>query len=191
MNKSLTASPVVIFDGKMSRSSLSISSHRVQKASPAVCLLRHDDGQGNTKFVRGIGVLYPDIKHLYFAEEGSLSAEKFWRAMYAASLTSVLYLSDVSVQMAILISDINIPLNDLRFDGMRYCMGYGETLESYRSKVMEAIIPSGDLDAITEGFKFHMAPLDMPTTAILEKDDHAYGLFHYPEVAYQSGPSLA
>ena len=77
--------------------------------------------------------------------------------MYAASKTSRLNVSVHSVQMAILIADETIPLDDPRFHSMESCIGYDYSLETFRADVFAQKIPKDDLEKIVEGFKSYGA----------------------------------
>lgn len=171
--------PVVILGGERGKLCFTADPHsRAKKmACPAVCLLRHDEGDGKIKFIRGVGVLYPDVDHLYFGEIQSPDVETFWRSMYATSLTSAVNLSDHSVQLAILIADERVLLDDPRLHDMQHCMSCGYTLQLFREQVLQEKIPKSDLKKIIEGFKFWGAALEDPITEVSEEIETAYGIF--------------
>ncbi|MEK7499689.1 MAG: hypothetical protein AAB649_03715 [Patescibacteria group bacterium] len=147
------------------------------KARYAVCLIRHEDDKKNVAFARGIGILYPDLSHLYFAEEKSNTPEKFWRGMYAASKTSRLNVSDFSVQMAVLIADETVPLNDHRLLDVQSTLGYDYSLKTFREEVLAQKIPSCELKKITEGFKSRGAELKIEVAEVLPRTEVASNLF--------------
>lgn len=141
-----------------------------KKARYAVCLIKHVN-EGRVSFVRGVGILYSNSHHLFFTEIKSASAVLFYRSMYAASLTSLLRLSDASTQLAVLIADEQVPLTDPRFENVKHCLGYdyerlGNPLQAMRDDVLSKQIPPGSLEKICEGFKVRGAPINNYSRAL-------------------------
>ena len=126
-------------------------SMEIRHAVATICVIRHEDGS----LVRGVGILYPNTRHMFFAEVQSLSAEDFWRAVYAVS--KIFWVGDKAVKLAVRISGKE-PLEGLEDEAGGY-LSCDHTLESLRTETHAQIIPQGDLKNIIKGFNDFGAPI--------------------------------
>ncbi len=92
---------------------------------------------------------------MFFAEVQSLSAEDFWRGLYAVS--KMFWVGDKAVKIAVRISGKE-PLEGLEDKAGEY-LSCDHTPESLREETHAQIIPKGDLKNIVKGFNDFGAPI--------------------------------
>ena len=84
MKNEYVGDPLVIFEIEGTRSCFNECKYPprgMTRARYAVCLLLDENENKNVVFVRGVGILYPDINHLYFAEKRNRVHQKSFGAV--------------------------------------------------------------------------------------------------------------
>lgn len=136
----------------------------LRNATSAICVIRHGDGT----YMHGVGILYPDIEHLYFAEDKTSDPVKLWRDMHVA--TKIACLSDEILAVAVAIADESVPIDDPRFAKAAGCLMYGYDVAKLRAEVFAKEHHPDDIQKIVLGFKFLHAPIDDPFAKVVKKE---------------------
>ncbi len=114
-------------------------------ATAALLIIQHAD----LSISYGIGILYPDTHHLYFAELKTKDLQTICHSLYAAS--KMHFLCDNAIKKICAIADKSVTLDDPHED-IGYIM-YGHTAESLRKKILSRKIEDDDIQKIIKRFQ--------------------------------------
>lgn len=144
----------------------------LRPATVAICIIQH----GDMSMTHGVGILYPDIEHLYFKEIDTRDPRILWRAMYAVSKISCL--SDEMLGIAIAIADGITPLGEPHFVNADIHLQYGYNARILREETLAQEPPANDIKKIVLGFNLLRAPINDPFAKTPEKEESAsFGMF--------------
>ena len=138
----------------------------LKKAFAGICVIKHEGGS----FTYGIGILYPDIEHLYFAPHHTRDPRKLWQALYAA--TKISCISDEILATVIAITDETISISDPRFTKAEKCLAYGYDAEKLRKEVLRQEPPHETIRNIIREFNVLRAPIDNPFGHVTKTQKH-------------------
>ena len=171
----------IIFQGK-TKSCLPSGRGHAKKASMVIALVRRANGE----IAVGVGILYPDLTHFFFAEETSRNAETLLRGIYAAS--KMMYVCDTAVALAVLIAG-ETPLDDVRFNNAHKYISYdyGHSAHNLRAKTMAKEIPLNDIKKVVAGCKLWGVPIDDPfEKKNIKKETSPSGMFQNFNIGMES-----
>lgn len=143
-------------------------------ATAAVCLIRHEDGSFNY----GVGIMYPDVEHLFFTKLITKDPVFLWRGMYAASKISCL--SDDILEATVMVADEVVSLENSCFDNLDQCLSYDYTVRKLREEVLTAQPDENDIMKIVAGPGDWHIPVNDPYAKVViqKKAEQSYGFFH-------------
>lgn len=127
---------------------------RLKSATAVILLINHEDGS----MVHGIGIMYPDLEHLYFCRTSTRDPTKLLQYLYATSKVKLLL--DEAVGLAILATDETVPLEDPRFKKLgKSCFMYGYDAERIRHEARSIGLPRSEIKKIQEALLCYDSPL--------------------------------
>lgn len=140
------------------------SNKGMKKASSAICVLENSDGG----ITRGVGVLYPDIDHLFFVEYNTMDPEKLWFMVHALTKISPLHLCDEAVALIVAIMSESAQATDLSFEKAYLYLAYGYTAEKLREETFAQKPPKEEIERIVVELNLLRVPINNPFAKVAE-----------------------
>lgn len=127
---------------------------RLKSATAAILLIKHEDGS----MVHGIGIMYPDLEHLYFSRTSTRDPRKLMQCLYAAS--KIKHPLNEAIGQAILVADETVPVEDTRFMklGPKW-LKYGYSVSRLRNEALALEFPNSEIKKISEALLCYDSPL--------------------------------
>jgi len=155
---------------------LCVTGSRIKPATAAICMIEHEDG----KVVRGVGILHPDTKHLFFAPATELAPDTLSRGMYIAS--KMFCIGDEAVRIAVMIAE-GVNKDDPRLKDAKKYLSCDYDIESVRKEAAAQQLVPDEMIGIINKMRLEYSAIEKKVSPFFPKRRNEEQCEHFPIAA--------